>query len=307
MSMGWLVNDCLTCIPGTKTFWNDMMEWFPFIQDKTNGYTPFTELSKRIENESIMNGIPDFILRNATFFRKLNIPCKHISFLQDCYVDKTRIKMMQIDVCNNSDMVVYNSNYIQSRYMNHIKSESTVIPIGTDFDFFYPMKNKKELSEKWGVLKDSILFIGSTNKIKGFDKILWLIENTNYNFCLVMKDDFVINNKRVKVFNKVNQISIREIINCCSMLICSSIVETFHLSGVEAAACNIPLLVTDVGVYYGMEDGEWGCKIKNDNYLNGIEYIFKNLESFCPREKFIFLGMDKKTCRYEWQKLFDRI
>ena len=36
---GWLVNDCLTCIPGTKTFWHDLLEWIPTLEDKTDFHT----------------------------------------------------------------------------------------------------------------------------------------------------------------------------------------------------------------------------------------------------------------------------
>ena len=48
MNKGWLVNDCLTCIPGTKTLWHDLLEWMPNLIDKTNGYTDFRYLADTI-------------------------------------------------------------------------------------------------------------------------------------------------------------------------------------------------------------------------------------------------------------------
>jgi len=305
MKRGWLVNDCLTCIPGTKTFWHDILEWFPFIADKCNGYTNFNRLPKRIEDEVTSNGSPDFILRNATFFRKLNIPCKTISFLQDCYTGQRRHD--QLKVCNSSDVVVFNSNYTKSFYRDNVSSRIEVIPIGTDFDFFNILDDKDRLFSKWRILDNSILFIGSTNQVKGFQKIQWLIDNTNYNFCLIMKDDFKSDNKRVKVFNKMKQSDVKEIINCCSMLVCSSTTETLHLAGVEAAACNVPLLVTDVGVYHGLSDGNWGRKVKNDDYISGVEDIMSKLDDFSPREEFIKLGLDKRSCQLSWRELLDSI
>ena len=45
MNSGWLVNDTLTCIPGTITFWHNLLEWFPELLDKTNGYTNYINLA----------------------------------------------------------------------------------------------------------------------------------------------------------------------------------------------------------------------------------------------------------------------
>ena len=111
MSIGWLVNDCLTCIPGTKTFWHDLLEWIPGLVDKTNGYTAFNVLPGRIEQEAAKE-MPDYIVRNATFFRKLNLPCKQISLLQDCYVGD----IQQLNVGDTSTVTVFNSNYTYQHY-----------------------------------------------------------------------------------------------------------------------------------------------------------------------------------------------
>lgn len=301
--VGWLLNDCLTCIPGTKTFWHDMLEWFPFIVDKTNTYTPFNILASYVENEIKKHGCPDFIIRNATFFRKIKSHCKTISFLQDVY--NIDLRNQQIDVCNNSDLVVFNSPYTKSCYINDIKKDSVVIPIGTDFDIFRPFDdNEKEFYKKeFNILSDSILFIGSTNEIKGFEHILNLINTTNFNFCLIMKDDFKINKKNVRIFNKVDQNTIVKIINSCSLLVCSSVTETLHLSGIEAAACGLPLLTTNVGVYHGLKSGEWGLKVEENNFLDGIKYILDNKEKFRSRNFFLDMGLDKESCKRAWTNI----
>ena len=86
MTIGWLVNDCLTCIPGTKTFWHDLLEWIPNLMDKTNGYTKFGELSSRIEEES-KQSFPDYIIRNAF---KIQILKGEIGILQEQIKDMKR-------------------------------------------------------------------------------------------------------------------------------------------------------------------------------------------------------------------------
>ena len=293
MTIGWLVNDCLTCIPGTKTFWHDLLEWVPGLVDKTNGYTGFSVLANNIESETV---VPSYIIRNATFFRKINLPCKQISLLQDCYEERVQQK----DVCNNSDVTVFNSNYTYEQYKNDItECEIEIIPLGVDFQLFNKSNDKHE-----DVLPNSILFVGSSeNYPKGFNVVKDLISTTNYNFCLVMKDNFNISHPRVKVFNKVNHETLVRIYNSCEMLIRTSVVETQHLVSIEAGACGLPIITTNVGGLYNIDSGEWGLKVINDNYVECIEFVRNNKNEFSPRQYFLDNKFDKKSCKNEWLNL----
>lgn len=217
MKKGWLVNDILTCIPGTKTFWHDLLEWLPELEDKCNGYTPYNLLPSNIERDWINGHKTDYIIRNASYFRPMDIPVKTISLLQDLLPDNSE----QLSVCNKSDIVVFNSPYTQSHYIDKITSKTVMIPLGVDFNKFVP--TEKKYNSELDILENSILFIGSnTNNPKGFDILLKIIEETDYNFCLVMKDDFKIDNPRVKVFNKINHDMLVKVMNSCQMLVCTS-------------------------------------------------------------------------------------
>jgi len=301
MRTGWLVNDCLTCIPNTKTFWHNLLEWLPDLVDKTGGYTDFSVLPMNLERDAKLNGNPDYIIRNCTFFRRLNINTKTVSLLQDYYPNDTQ----QVYVANKSDVVVFNSPFTYSLYKDKIISKSEIISLGIDFDFFKPNSNTLDL----GILPNSILFIGaSTDYPKGFNTVLELINNTDYNFCLIMKDDYKINHPRVKVFNKVSQDMVRDISNQCKMLICTSKIETLHLSGLEAAACGIPLVTTNVGIYYNLDNGEWGRRASTtQEFITEIKYVFDNYSQFKPREFFYNLGYDIKISKEKWQKLIDSL
>ena len=152
---GWLVNDCLTCIPNTKTFWHDLLEWFPKLEDKTGGYTDYKVLADKIEKEALIDTSLFYIIRNATFFRKLNLSCNQLVLLQDCYEDYV-LRSNQIDVCNSSDVVVFNSNFTYEQYKNDIiHSNIKIIPLGIDFDLF----NTYNI-EYSDILPNSILFVG---------------------------------------------------------------------------------------------------------------------------------------------------
>ena len=78
---GYLVNDTLAVIPGTHTFWNDLLDWFPWLEDQTGGYTPYSQLVLRIC--SLPRPWPDLIIRNATFFGPIPLPVPQIAILQD--------------------------------------------------------------------------------------------------------------------------------------------------------------------------------------------------------------------------------
>src|SRR3989304_1145345 len=194
---GWLVNDTLTCIPNTRTLWHDLLDLLPSLIDMTGGRTDFSQLPAKIE-QAAEPLPPDYIIRNATFFRRLNVKTKTISLLQDICHGYTRDT--QLDVINNSDIIVFNSKYTKSKYMAHVRSgsDTRVVPIGTDFEKFSPINitgNQTDL----GILPNSLLFVGAGNEYpKGFDRIRKLIDTTNYNFCLVLKDRTRITHPRVR-------------------------------------------------------------------------------------------------------------
>jgi glycosyltransferase involved in cell wall biosynthesis len=269
----------------------------PNLVDKTNGYTNYRYLADTIESQAGTDH-PDYIIRNASYFRKLNIDTFTISLMQDPFNDS------QLDVLNSSDVVVFNSEFMRQSCINQINpKKETVIPLGIDFDFFRPLGRsfRKEL----GIPERAILFIGADNKWKGFDKVRWLIDNTDLNFCLVMKDGISINNDRCVTFNSVDHPTLLKIINSCSACLCTSVMETQHLSSIEAGACGLPVITTNVGIHYGKEGGQWGEKIPDGSNVEDIQdIILKALDSqYETRERFIEFGYDKISCQNSWSKL----
>lgn len=308
MKTGWIVNDKLTCIPGTKTFWHDLLEWIPGLSSKADDI-PFHVLPNKIESDFYSTYVkPNYLIRNATFFRRINLPIKTISLLQDSYVGGGNFGP-QIDVCNSSDVTVFNSPFVYEQYKNYIHRKSCVIPLGTDFNFFTPLNNKNNLRQKYGFDTTIPLFIfigSSTVHPKGFDLLTDIINTTSYNFCLVMKDDYISSNPRVKVFNKIDHTQLRELINCSDAALCTSKIETLHLAGVECASCNIPVVTTNVGVYYNDFQNNWGKVCTNlDEFKNGMEYVLKN--TLNPREEFLKKKLDKESCKTSWIDLVNSI
>lgn len=304
---GWLINDCLTCISGTETLWHFLLNTIPNLSDKTYGYTPFYDIKSKIEKDAEINGCPDFIIRNASYFPVLNLKSKTISILQDFRSGDEQ----QLEVCNKSDIVVCVSEYLKEKYKEKVRSRIEIIPVGTDFSLFCELQNRDFLAKSLGIFPNSILFIGAANKYpKGFDLVMDIVNKTNYNFCFVMKDDWFEAHPRIKVFNKVTHEQLKKIINACKMLLCTSREETLHLAGVECAACNIPLVVSNVGIYYEMQSGAWGRLVKeynSESFVKEINYVFDRPLLFRPRSDFLHKGLDLDSAREKWLEIIKQL
>ena len=297
---GWLVNDCLTCIPGTTTFWHNLLEWFPQLIDKTNGHTDYGHLAQVIESHIDISR-PDYIIRNASYFRRIHRDVKTISLVQDVLSDKSE----QIDVINHSTIAVFNTEYVYNKYKLLIQPSVSIriCPLGVDFNFFRPISDRHP-----DIAPTSILFIGAaTDYPKGFNVMRNIINDmVDQNFCLIMKDGFSLHDMpeqvrhRVKVFNRVPPETVRLLINSCMVAVCTSYEETQHLSGIECGACNIPIVAREVGIYYDCkQDTEWGVRATDETFIEKIRYVTEHLTDFHPRE-YLKQKYATEICKQRW-------
>jgi glycosyltransferase involved in cell wall biosynthesis len=283
-----------------------LLDWFPKLEDKTNGYTDYSVLANRIES---LVPKPDYIIRNGTHFGRINTNVPTISLLQDVQENKT----YQCDVLNNSTAVVCVSNYVLQKYIHLLQAglRIEVIPIGIDFSFFKP------ISERYpSILPDSVLFIGAaTDYPKGFHILRRIISKMNTtNFCLIMKDGFNVSmlpeseRSRVVVFNRISSADVCRVINSCKVAVCTSLEETEHLSGIECMACNIPVVARPVGIYYdSREDTAWGLIANDENdFPDKITYVLNNLNLFTPRD-YASERFSTEICKIKWTNLIKDI
>jgi glycosyltransferase involved in cell wall biosynthesis len=291
----WLVNDCLSAL-GERTFWHDLLDLG--LEDRTGGYTQFSELASKIESEA-RHEKPDLIVRNGSYFRHINVDCRQIAFIQDIPTGH-RLQKLQREVIQECE-VVCNSKW--TAHEINCFAMATVIPIGVDFDLFKP-HDKDYYRVKHNIPKNTVLFVGSSTRIKGWKFLQQLIQETNFSFAIVTKDGARFEHPRVTNFGKVSQEKLVEIMNACACLVCTSHTETQHLAGIEAAACGLPLVVPDIGIYYGADELRFGTIVKERTvaeYKSGIE---RALEwNYDPREYFFSLGCHKLSSMAKWREL----
>jgi glycosyltransferase involved in cell wall biosynthesis len=214
---------------------------------------------------------------------------------------------MQIDVCNNSILTVFNSEYTYSKYYSKINGNYKIIPLGVDTNYFKPSTVQNELKQKLKINNNTILFVGAENNYpKGFNIVNELINTTNYDFCLVMKDDYTTNHPRVKVFNKISHELLLQIYQACDLLICTSYDETQHLAGIEAASTNMPIVTNNIGVYYNHHNSCFGEIVKKNEvkqFIDLIEKVFKNKNEYSPRSFVLKNQLSINDCKNSWQSL----
>jgi glycosyltransferase involved in cell wall biosynthesis len=194
---------------------------------------------------------------------------------------------MLVDVCTHSTVVVYNSEWTRRHYRLDLPDvRSEVIPIGIDFNIFAP--SDKDNSGK-------IVFIGSSNEIKGFEKIERLVRKDPSRWILVMKDeDPGIAGTEVVV--RATSSVVADILGKARLLVCPSHMETQHLAGCEAGASGVPVIATNVGIYSGMPQGEWGRVCDVEDFGEAIE-----------AEMSLPLSYDRRLAiRNHWSKIVSR-
>ncbi len=241
---------------------------------------------------------PNLVIQNSNWGKLTDY--KTISFLQDPLIEmkklfepftlRMRLKIrkresyddkiqLQIESLNNS-VKVTNSNFMAKMY--HKVGEFNVIPLGVNQELFRPME-KNELRKKYNlpINRNIKIFVGSTHKIKGFEKIKKMIhEDTSSFWILVLKDIDIGSGHNFVTFHKISQNILAELYNCSDLLVARSLVESFGLAAVEAMSCNLPIDVTKTGVFW-----DWEPDMNN------------------PRNEVIKKGLDKNTWMKNWSKL----
>jgi glycosyltransferase involved in cell wall biosynthesis len=267
---GWLVNDQLSTIPGTTTFWHHLLDAIPGLVDKTTG--SYWGLPEAIEAEAATSP-PDYIIRNGAFFRALNVPCPVVSLVQDVMemFQSEHLRPRLLETVSASRYAVFNTEYTRAQYPELATAPYRIIPIGTDESIFTPKEPDPDIPE------GAVLWVGSGHRIKGFELARRLALESPRPWVFVMKDDAEVPEAAV-VLRSIDHHRLSRVASACSVAVCTSLQETQHLAGIEAGMCGVPLVTTNVGVYYGREKGWWGKVVERDWHLD-IEVVSVSLRS----------------------------
>jgi glycosyltransferase involved in cell wall biosynthesis len=282
--IGWLVNDRLTCIEGTRTFWHHLLDGLPGLVDKTTGQ--YDGLADSVEAS---HSEPDYIIRNAAYFRRLDVSCPVISFVQD--ILKGVLRDQLVDACSASRLLVFNSDYTRAAYPELSTMPYEIIPVGTDVSVFNPRPPLHD------VPRSSVLWVGSGHHVKGFDLACALSAASKRPWVFVMKDDTEVPSEYV--YRRIPQELLASLASSGAVLVCTSVEETQHLAGIEAGLCGLPVVATNVGVYYGREAGAWG-RIHGSDWHAEIESV-ANMDRGAASRYWTAHGFTLPRCLMAWR------
>jgi len=247
-----LVNDMLSALPDHRTFWHDLVDWFDlqFIGGEFNALND--ALGIKLD--------ASLIIRNASYFGPLeaskSIPT--ISLLQDIF-EPGQVRQMQEAVIASSCAVVLNSEFTKRQYVPlelPQQAKYHVIPLPVDFATFEP-GNPMGLQQALGLPDGCICWIGASQgaagHVKGWDIFLKIVRlNPDLNFVAVFKDALPTDcPPNLRLYCRLSQEELARVIGACRVGLCTSRTESQHLAGIEMGACGLPLVVPEVGVYWG--------------------------------------------------------
>ena len=243
-----LVNDVMTCIPGTRTFWHDLQEWFG-MEFVGASYDKLATWASEAAKDATL------VIRNATYFGPIDTKCPQISILQDI-IDQGAPggshRAMQEQVVASTH-VVYNSEF--TRFWSKYNITGTVIPLSVDFELFKP-GNPVMLREEMQIPYGSICWIGACQAeagyVKGWDTLVKIARmNPDLRFMAVIKDGLPERfPPNMRVYSRLQQSELVKVIGACSVGLCTSRIETQHLAGIEMGGCGLPLVVPPIGAYF---------------------------------------------------------
>lgn len=323
-----LVNDMLSALPGHRTFWNDLQDWFG-CEFVGGDYQLLSDLAEAKACDCL--DPCSLIIRNASYFPPIpaskEVPT--IGLVQDIFTEGPA-REMQEAVMRSSKAVVWNSEFTRSRY-GALDADappkaiqvfvsgaflSRVIPLPVDFSVFEP-GNPMGLQQLLGLPDGCVCWIGACREagyVKGWDIFIQVARlNPDLHFVAVLKDampdSFPPN---VRCYVRLPQEELVRVIGACRVGLCTSRMESQHLAGIEMGACGLPLVVPPVGAYYGRSGDALRFMVLVDEfqpeqfavslrYALSRAYDHQEIRSYWQRE------FDKPVIKAAWEKLVEEV
>ncbi len=201
-----------------------------------------------------------------------------------------------------------------------LRKKLKLIPNGVNTQLFKP-QDPKEVKPMFGFNEDDkiILSIGRFSFEKRFDlliKVFCDVKKEVENAKLVLVGQGPERKKLVELVRKIGMEDVEflepveheripALMNCADMLVLCSMYEGMPTVVLEALACGVPVVATDVGdVGKIVEDGRTGQLVKADDYKNIKKAILKLLGEGKSVYKENCIEMAKS---YSWESLSVRI
>ena len=189
-----------------------------------------------------------------------------------------------------------------------------VINEGVDMQKFKPSGEKEALRRKYGIPNDKKvgLSVIKFHPAKGWHILAELIKEFKDVFWIVCFTEPVydkVKSKNVKIFQMLPRDKMPELYNLADFFVLPTACESFGLSSMESAACDIPLVIQRTGWAWKFWDKKLGYRIEKwetEEYMKAVKDIVEERHDFSPRKvvenKFSLQNWEK-----EWKNLISSI
>lgn len=210
----------------------------------------------------------------------------------------------------------------------------TIIPPGVNTDFFKPM-DKLVAKEMVGAKKEDkiLLFVGRIEPLKGLDMLLYalkvlIMKNPEMNVCLwIVGGDILQKQKlwshqlkmlqqlkevlnlttRVRFMGQKTQEELPHYYNAAEMVIMPSHYESFGMVTLEAMACGIPVITTNVAGVSQLIDKKHSALITSVNNPLMLASQIKYLLSDTTAHEQISHDLREKAQALSWERIVKKI
>lgn len=226
-------------------------------------------------------------------------------------------------ILSRADAIIsLSDSYVdESKYLSKYEDKINIVPNGICLEKFNIQLSKEECKSKLGFADTKIvLFVGSIHLLKGVDVLLKSIpkiikHNKNAMFIFAGNGDikeYEALSKKIEVSKYVKFVGyINEkkalYYNAADIFVLPSLTECFPLVNLEAMACGLPIVATNVG---GNQDvvinGENGLLITPNNSEILSDAIISLLDDENKREMMGKIGKEI-VINYTWDSIGDKV
>ena len=298
-------NNSLAGINGEKVLWGHLLELPSTVgldYATVGGKTPNSFVSYISQN----NLVPLVALQNATFVPRFFSDTHTLMYLQDNLRAMGMANALQEENIRGAERLVANTVDTAASYPEY---DFEICPVGVDASLFRPL-DKNSMRTKYDMALNQRIgvFVGALDDVKGWSEVLSIIDSEpELSWIVVTKYDDDLVHPRIKFFSKQPQEVLVELLNCADFFVLGSPVETQCLAAIEAALCDIPVIIKPVGVFADFSNEEKNCvgRVGRDLYSGVCDVAFGN-HQFSPRDTILKKGMTLEATAGRWCALFAR-
>lgn len=300
----FVCNDSLKGIHGEKVLWGHLLDLPNMIgmDHCVVGGKAAQAFLGYAANQKIF---ADVVIQNATFVPRFFQSIHTIMYLQD------NLRAMGLPSRQQEENLRYGecllTNTIETA-ASYPEFDFDICPVGVDHRFFCPL-DKKKMRKKHNVGLDQKvgIFVGALDTVKGWPEVYEIIRaEEEIHWLVVTKYEGNVEHPRIKHYSKQNQKVLVELLNCADFFVLGSKVETQCLAAIEAALCNIPVVIRPVGIFSSFTGEEVNSLGYVGYDLHGGVLRVLNQNVTNPRKLMLTKGVTLEAVACGWRQILCR-